>query len=218
MEQTLKAVSSETCEPPTSLIRQFLIAAAEIHQRDLTHEMFRAYESALSDLPAAELRQALNDTLRNERFWPTPAHVQQQWEARKSRQDKFDADSAWIAVHKRLAKWHYEPGIDGGPWMPVMNSRRPPADYRGRVEEYNGGFLVWPEPLDPAIESAVAQVGGWDRLRHLDDKAHDFVKRDFIAAHQPHSATAGYLGPSREEAETMLEKLPAELVEAALKL
>ena len=199
----------------SSMIRSFLIAAAEIHNREVTPAMAATYESALGDLPEPELRWALNETLRQVPYWPTPAHVRQQVDRRKTEARKTAADRAWLAVQDRLAEWYYDPGIDGGPWLPCFSMRHPGADYTGRVTEHNGGYLIGPPRLDPAIDCAVRRVGGWDRLRSLDGKAHDFVRRDFIEAHQRSAEVRGYL--PEEEAQSVLEQMPADLVALALK-
>ena len=197
------------------LIRQFLTAASEIHNREVRAAAAAAYESALADLPVEELRWALNETLRQVPYWPTPAHVRQQVDRRETEARKTAADRAWLAAQKRLSDWHYDPAIDGGPWLPRFSVRHPGADYTGRVTEHNGGYLIGPPRLDPAIDYAVRRVGGWDRLRSLDGKAHDFVRRDFIEAHQRSAEVRGYL--PEDEALSLLEQMPADLVALALK-
>lgn len=204
----------------SALIRQFLLAAAEIHDRDVTDTTAQVYESALADIPESDLRRALNLTLDRVKFWPTPAHIREQLEQANSAHRKSAAEAAWHLVRQRFEEWHYDPGMDGGPWAPVMQSFRPPEGYRGRVVEYAGGFLVYPEPLPAAVEYAVRHVGGWDRLKALDDKAHDFVRRDFCAAVE-HAETA-QLGPGESEARERIHggfdvdgerrALPADLV------
>ena len=197
------------------LIRQFLTAASEIHNREVRGVAAAAYEFALADLPVEELRWALNETLRQVPYWPTPAHVRQQLDRLKTEVRKTAADQAWLAVQDRLAEWSYDPGVDGGPWLPRFSMRHPGADYTGRVTEHNGGYLIGPPRLHPAIDYAVRRVGGWDRIRSLDAKAHDFVRRDFIEAHQRAAEVRGYL--PEEEAQSVLEQMPADLVALALK-
>ena len=197
------------------LIRQFLTAASEIHNREVREAAAAAYEFALADLPVEELRWALNETLRQVPYWPAPAHVRQQFDRRGAGVRKTTADQAWLAVRSRLEDWHYDPGIDGGPWLPRFSMRHPGAGYTGRVTGYNGGHLIGPPRLDPAIERAVQRVGGWDRLMSLDDKAHDFVRRDFIEAHQQAAEAHGHLPD--DEAQSVLEQMHSDLAAQALK-
>ena len=103
MDEILQDESNVTREH-SALIRQFLVAAAEIHGREVTVRMAEAYESALSGLPTSELRIALNETLRSERFWPTPAHVRERWESHGAIKDQAEAEQAWDAVLERIRR------------------------------------------------------------------------------------------------------------------
>ena len=60
--------------------------------------MIGVYESALVDLPIEELRAALNQTLREEKFWPTPGHVFERWSNNALVKDKAEAELAWNGV------------------------------------------------------------------------------------------------------------------------
>jgi hypothetical protein len=181
-----------------------------VYEEKVSPDMLSAWESALSDLPAAVLHDALNATLRNapgSQYWPAPGDVRR--EAGTVRQ--LAAERAWTEVQKRLDEW----GFEGGACLPVFSMRPPAEGYRGRVREHNGGYLVHPEPMSAAAEYAVAHVGGWDRLRSLDSGAHDFVRRDFIAAHQRVVESGRYL--TAAGADEALAELPADLVSRALK-
>ena len=47
----------------------------EIHFREVTPLMLKTYERALEDVPIADLKVALLDTLRSVAYWPTPGHI-----------------------------------------------------------------------------------------------------------------------------------------------
>lgn len=211
-------MTTEPLRPPSArhgtdgrsvLIREFLATICEIHQRDATSDLARVYEATLSDLAIQNLDRALALTLKNVKFWPTPAHVREQHE----RRFEFAAASAWRLAFDRLRRCHYDPAIQNGPWVPTFTGTRPPEDYLGRVEPYGSGFLVWPPDPDPSIEAAVEAVGGWQRLKDLGTHEHDFVRRDFVKAFE--NAARREIQSGTET--SLLDQMPADLVQGALK-
>ncbi len=184
MEQKLSPVSNETCDKPASLIKQFLVAAAEIHQRELTLHMVEAYKSALLDLPVTELRDALNSAIRNVQYWPTPAHIRQQWESMHAKRDQAAAEQSWDGVLAHIWKW----GIEQ---LPV----------------FQGGELLHAPGFDDVTEFAMRQVGGYRAIGDAPGDQLRFMRRDFVAAYGRYRETGGYRAPSRLEAKQLLEEI-----------
>ncbi len=113
--------------------------------------------------------------------------------------DQFAAEKAWADLP--LGSWF------GESLLPTMCSTRP-KNHKGRIQEYNGGFLVYPEPLDAATDYAVRIVGGFDRIANAGgDKELDFIRRDFLQAHKRYSETVGLIAPSREEAKGFFDSI-----------
>ena len=66
---------ANTTPQSSVLIRKFLALAAEIYDKELTPLMVAGYERALGSIPPKTLGPALLNTLRNEKFWPTPGCI-----------------------------------------------------------------------------------------------------------------------------------------------
>lgn len=164
-------------------------------------DRFDAFEAALSDLTPQELERGFRECLKTCREFPTPADVLGQIKATEKARDDFESEKAWANVQQILGRHWY------GELMPVMSSKKP-ENWGGRVQEHNGGSLLWPAPFDAATDYAIRIAGGLDRIAKANgDRELDFIRRDFLANHKRHKETAGLLAPSREEAKAFLDQL-----------
>lgn len=164
-------------------------------------DRFEAFEAALSDLEPTALEGAFRACLKTCTEFPTPADVLRQLSEAEKNRDDFEADKAWETVQQTLRRHWY------GELLPVMSATRP-ENYKGRIEECRGGFLLHPPSFDAATDYAVRLAGGLQRIANAQgDKEADFIRRDFRANVKRHRETLGLLAPSRDEAKAFLEGL-----------
>ena len=187
-------VGNETFESPDSLIRQFLVAEAEIHKRELSEQLVATYISALSDIPVREMKTVLNLTLREVKCWPTPADIREVWEALHSKQDRTTAEKAFDDLLKHIQKW----GVDQIPHM-------------------TRGTLMPAPRFDEITESSMRACGGYRAIGNAPSDQTRFIRKAFIEAYCRYRETGAYLAPTRAEAAALLDQFPTDLVKKALK-
>lgn len=61
-----------------------------------------------------------------------------------------------------------------------------------------------------AFKYALNQIGGFERFAKSEIAHENFVRKEFIEAHQRYDKTGGRLAPSREEAKQLIERLKVE--------
>ena len=83
----------------------------EIHFREVTPLMLKTYERALDDVPIADLKVALLDTLRSVAYWPTPGHIRGKLDDLRSKREYYEEPKAKPP--------HGCPDCDGTTWVPV---------------------------------------------------------------------------------------------------
>lgn len=146
--------------------------------------------------------------------FPTPAEVMKRLRARQEEANSFEAEKAWADVRWVIGQFWY--GSDLG-LLPLYVSKQFEivSNMKDRVvqTDWNGGFKILPKPFDARTDFAIRNVGGLQRIAEAGPKEHDFIRRDFINAHQRFSETAGYLAPSREEAKRIMDGLKKGIAE-----
>ena len=192
MQQT-----SERPESRLSLLREFFVAVCAARGLDYAAKIsdmtLSVFESALSDIPEDELHAALNATIRNVEFWPTPAHVRTQWEQHHAKDDQAAAEKSWDGVLEHIRKWGVE-----------------------QHSVFMGGKEHKPPTFDGVTEFAMRQAGGYRTIGNAPGDQLRFMRKTFCDAYQRHRETAGYLAPTRAEAKRLLSQMPNGLTEKVL--
>ena len=174
-----------------SILREFFVAVCAAHgatyREKVSDDTLSVFESALADIPAEDFRDALNSTIRNVVFWPTPAHVRQQWESLHAKREQAASEKAWDGILEHVRKW----GIEQTPMF------------------HNGEFTHAPT-FDDVTEFACRQVGGYRAIASAPVDQLRFMRREFTSAYGRYRETAGYLAPTRAEAGQILEKLSSD--------
>ena len=175
----------------TEEIAKFLIAWCLLKglkpKERVTDEMISLWEAATKDIPLPELHQSMNDYLRTatgKDYWPTPGDIRNRYDSSVGKLTVELAEIAWDKVEEILRKHHYDPDL--------------------------GGFLGPIPEITEEMEYAVRIAGGWNRLRTLDNRSYDFVRRDFIESikrHREKTDTRGFL--TKGESEKFLSELNA---------
>ena len=66
----------------------------EIHFREVTPLMLNSYVRALDDVPIADLKEALLNTLRSVAYWPTPGHIRDKLDELRSKREYYQEPKA----------------------------------------------------------------------------------------------------------------------------
>jgi hypothetical protein len=68
-------ISKQPDTNPTDAVRQFLVEAGEVYQRQITSALIGIWQRELSHIPAPKLRAAMSKVLRECKFFPTVADI-----------------------------------------------------------------------------------------------------------------------------------------------
>lgn len=182
---------------------------AEAFGVEVTRQRIEIYEQSLGDIPLPQLEAAFQSALKTCQRFPSIAEIRAQAAKQTAAEDQFEADKAWNDVKQMLRRHWF------GELMPVMVFTKP-ENWQGRIQEHNGGFLLFPPPLDAATDYAIRLAGGFERIVSSDGTSEqDFIHRDFLANFKRHRETQGLLAPSREDAQKFLEKLQQKKIAGA---
>lgn len=194
MDEDLQKNVQGTTSKSSVLIRQFLAAVAEVHGREMTPLLVGSYESALAHLPESDLRETLNATLRESKFWPTPGHLHEVWEARHAAKDKAGAEQAWELVIKTVygVGRTYAKGFDNptgfalrsiGGYLALCNTI-PESEHRFVRKTFIEAFCRFRETggyLAPSRTEAAALVHNLERrleANQLADTANEVARKN----------------------------------------
>jgi hypothetical protein len=183
------------------LIAAYLNEFAQIfdmYGKTLTPKNFEIFEDAFKTVDPAVLEYAFQEWRRKGKKFPAPGDIDEILnEVRESA-----ADAAFTHLQKILhAHWY-------GELLPVFTSSKTTAEaWKGRVEEYGGGFLLHPPALDAASAHAVRQAGGFERLSRIRGRELEIARKEFVKDHSRFSGRPIEIGPSNEEAKKLLERL-----------
>jgi len=194
------------------LIGKWLVrfgAIYPLYGRTIPEERFKEFLEAFKDTSPEDLDFAFTKT-RDEHTgdFPTPADVLKRLRTQDTDAERFHAEKAWDELRWMLRTFGSEDG-----WMSYCCSSENPkwlCRYAHLLEAkpYNGGFLIQPKPFSAQMSLAIERVGGLDRIRMLENKEHDWVRKDFFEVFTRHAQTCGYTQiPGKQEAKQIMDRL-----------
>lgn len=143
-----------------SWISKQLTILAEAFGEQLTLERVEIYVTGLVDVPQERLKISFERALYELKWFPKLAELRDLSGTSADDEKKVEARAAWDYANEYLREW----GVD-------------------RLPVRSGGQWITAPPLEPRLEYAIRQIGGFWRLNQVTDESYPFVFRDFSEAY-----------------------------------
>ena len=126
--------TSKQPDSSSDAIRQFLVKAGEVYNRQITAPLVAIWTEELQGYPAATLAPIFQNVLRTCKFFPTPADVLEPLNKAATRGNEEAAEKAWQGTLDYCRRW-ISPDIPNPTGMPKL------PEEMARAARAAGGLL-----------------------------------------------------------------------------